>query len=46
MTDRYLSETSRETEVWVADAPPYMIYFNGLRFLSPYSAAEAIEEIP
>ena len=33
---RYLSEISRETEVWCADAPSHLIHFNGERFLGPY----------
>lgn len=33
---RYLSEVSWETEVWVADAPNYMIHFNGKRFLGSH----------
>jgi len=33
---RYLSEISRETEVWVADNPDHLVHFNGKRFLGPY----------
>ena len=25
-----------ETKVWIADAPEYMIHFNGDKFLGPY----------
>ncbi len=35
---RYLSEIAWETEVWVADAPSHLIYFNDERFLGPYPA--------
>ena len=34
--NRYLSDISWETEVWIADAPSHMIHFNGERFLGPY----------
>ncbi len=34
---RYLGEIAWETEVWVADAPSYLIHFNGVRFLGPYN---------
>jgi hypothetical protein len=33
---RYLGEIAWESEVWVADAPPHLIHFNGTRFLGPY----------
>jgi len=36
---RYLAEIAWETEVWVADAPPHLIHFNGERFLGPYHAS-------
>ena len=31
-----LTEIGWETEVWAAEAPTYMIHFNGERFLGPY----------
>lgn len=34
---RYLGEIAWETEVWCADAPSHLIYFNGERFLGPYA---------
>ncbi len=33
---KYLSDISWETEVWVADSPTHLIHFNGERFLGPY----------
>jgi hypothetical protein len=33
---KYLGDIAWETEVWVADTPNHMIYFNGERFLGPY----------
>jgi hypothetical protein len=33
---RYLSEIAWEAEVWIADAPPHLIHFDGERFLGPY----------
>jgi hypothetical protein len=35
---KYLDEIAWETEVWVAESPGDMIYFNGERFLGPYYA--------
>jgi hypothetical protein len=34
-----------ETEIWVADTPTHLIYFDGMRSLRP-SATEQAEEIP
>jgi hypothetical protein len=36
--NRYLSEISWETEVWIADSPTHLIHFNGNRFLGPYDS--------
>lgn len=33
---RYLPQIAWETDVWVAEAPSYLIHFNGTRFLGPY----------
>lgn len=33
---KYLNEIAWETEVWVADTPDHLIYFNGEKFLGPY----------
>jgi hypothetical protein len=33
---KYLTDISWETEVWVAESPTHLIYFNGERFLGPY----------
>lgn len=35
---RYLGEIAWETEVWVEDAPPHLIHFNGARFLGPHDS--------
>lgn len=32
----FLSHISRETEVWIAEAPNHLIDINGERFLGPY----------
>lgn len=34
--NKYLTEISWETEVWVAESATHMIHFNGERFLGPY----------
>lgn len=36
----YLPDIAWETEVWVADAPGYLIHFNGERFFGPYDDGE------
>jgi hypothetical protein len=33
---KYFSEIAWEPEVWIAEAPSYIIHFNGERFLGPY----------
>ncbi len=33
---QYLSDIAWETEVWIAETPSHVIYFNGERFLGPY----------
>jgi hypothetical protein len=37
--NRFLGEIAWETEVWIADSPGHLIYFDGERFLGPYSDA-------
>jgi BsuBI/PstI restriction endonuclease domain len=38
--DKLDGEIAWETEVWVANAPSYLIHFNGERFLGPYNFPE------
>ena len=33
---KYINRIAWETEVWCADAPTHLIYFNGDRFLGPH----------
>ena len=33
---RFLSQISWETEVWIAENPDHVVYFNGERFIGPY----------
>lgn len=33
---RHLADIAWETEVWIADAPSYLVHFNGDRFLDPH----------
>jgi len=36
MMNKFLSEISWESEVWIADNPSHMIHFNGDKFLGPF----------
>lgn len=38
--NKYLSDISWETEVWIADSPTHMIHFNGDKFLGPYKPSK------
>ena len=33
---KYAADIAWETEVWIAESPDHMIYFNGPKFLGPY----------
>ena len=34
--NKFLSDISWESEVWIADNPSHMIHFNGDKFLGPF----------
>ncbi|MEO7000865.1 MAG: BsuBI/PstI family type II restriction endonuclease [Ktedonobacterales bacterium] len=41
---RYLGEIAWETEVWLADEPGHLIYFNGSERLEPYPREEKTDD--
>ena len=36
LPNKFLSDISWESEVWIADNPSHMIHFNGDKFLGPF----------